>query len=315
MTWVDAVLSEEVKGAGGIFPPKMVLGGFSLASTINQTFKVRFCRPFELDALRTGSVDEGGIAGSMVEALRRVQLNPEMDLVGVRPYQKSRIERAILRRAGDQIEVFSVAGKGVDERGVLQPGEQMGLLLPVQRSVLEFGLVRAEQVNAQVLDRLCTAQEDGCQAWGFARVTVDETSLTGTRRSFEVTITPPIVEELEGRPNEFILCDGTHRVIAKLLLGDDEVGESPRMLQAVAVRDVSHPYYALPMSSDQWREVARRRLQEPPVTSDKYEVRAVPSDQQSHPALRKHKKSDWYRRYFRLLTLGFGYMGQQGGVR
>jgi hypothetical protein len=266
-------------------------------------------RPF--DATPSACAPRRDSPRSTVEALARVEF-ANFDLQGELAYEGRDFVRVLLARRSlaiaddahrDCILVFDA-----DEASASLPADEaLGVLRPVQVYVLAAGLDRA----AALEDRMESVIE-GDERWGFALVRRSE----GERPA---TVAPPIVEQLgdadrdERLPEQLrqlILCDGTHRVVSA-------VWNRRRALPAVAVLgEPIEPYYAYPQGADTWGSTASNVLETPPAPERKYRVRAVDLDS-LEPAWRARvaaaPPSERYRRYFRDLTTGFGYMGGQGG--
>ena len=132
-----------------------------------------------------------------------------------------------------------------------------------------------------------------------------------------VTVTPPIIENLhpddwedERGSGEFIVCDGNHRVV--------ELAWNQRVvLPAIAVvGEPRQPYYARPFSRYEWSHIAENVRDRSPDQASKYAVRKVDLaalDPSARDRLSHYPASEHYRRYYRDLTAGFGYLGGQGG--
>jgi len=243
---------------------------------------------------------------STTGALRRVRLSSLYDLGHVRPYQDLAISRVLLvrrRRESGPDEIVAVAaGDGstppFGAGDAVSGDDVLGVLRPVQRYVLRAGLVRA----ARVIDDVSQQLED---PWGVAHVASPGASTT-------VACTPPIVEQVpatdrESDGSEFILCDGTHRVV-------QVVWNDGNALPAVAVvGEPVVPYYAYPLASSEWPRTAARVLAETPEAQTRYDVRHVAAGDVPELVARGVPPEEWYRRYFRDLTTGFGDVGGQGG--
>ena len=309
MTWVDEVLANLTAGRP-TFPPEIQLGKWNRSAA---AFGITRQLPFEPPNSRKASAEllQDEFAQSTVEALRLVRYEDSFDLARQRAYAAPlEIKRVFLRKSAPDrygrmmIEVIEAdATKAINE----QPERAaLGVLRPVQRYVLGVGLKRAGEANAKILDKL----DD---PWGFARV-----NIPGSIRDFSVT--PPIVEELpaaewegEGIFKEFILCDGNHRVVR-------QVWQEEKPIQAVAICGrLPQPFYAKPFSKFEWHITAGNVLPSPPDTASKYAARQM--DKRALSALGKTARdtigtrpaSESYRRFFRDLTTGFGYLGGQGG--
>lgn len=105
---------------------------------------------------------------------------------------------------------------------------------------------------------------------------------------------------------EFIVCDGNHRVVQYLWNG----GKGAR-LHCVLVRGPAEPYYAHPFSTRDWNVTATNVLHYPPDLYGKYTPRrfepGAPSEDPANPL--------WYRRYYRDFSSAFIDVGDQGGQR
>lgn len=310
MTWIDEVLAKLTAGEAA-FRPEIQLGKWPRGAG---TLVIKKTLPFKPSNSRKISTEllENEYAQSTMEALRLVRYESTFDLAEQLAYADATLEikPVFLRQSAPDrygrivIEVVEAdASKPINE----QPeAVSLGVLRPVQRYVLGVGLERAGEANAKILDKL----DD---PWGFARV-----NIPGSIRDFSVT--PPIVEELpaaewegEGISKEFILCDGNHRVVQR-------VWQEGKPIQAVAVcGKLPQPFYARPFSKFEWHITADNVLPSPPDTASKYAARQM--DKRALSALGKTARdiintrpaSESYRRYFRDLTTGFGYLGGQGG--
>ncbi len=294
MRWVDGVLGR-LRQPDGTYPDELLLGR---APMTEDRFEVLERFPFEVDGAPDAVHPGGRQAGarSTVEAMARVKLLAGFDLADVVPYSAERIRRVCLSR--ETVEV----GRRHRETIVVRSadGEYLGVLRPVQRFVLTSGLQRARDLHEQVTRTL----DD---PWGFAHVRKGP----GLR---PITVTPPIIEQLDPDeqeddrlPLEFVLCDGNHRVVRNVWLGDP--GTS---VAAVAVVGrPSQPFYAHPFSAFEWNVTAANQRTSTPDRDSKYLVRAVPDELGEQ--LAGVPRSEWYRRWFRDLSAGFGYMGGQGG--
>jgi hypothetical protein len=308
MTWVDEVLAKITVGRGQ-FPPEIQLGKWNREQT-----GLRITKQLTFDPPSSGRTDRPSLdddyADSTVQALRRVRFESSFDLAKHPAYAEALVERVFLRRSAPDargrvmIEVFSAdPSKPIDQQGA---AKQLGILRPVQRYVLGLGLKRAQQINSQIFEALK-------DPWGFARV-----SIPGSIREFSVT--PPIIEELpptecegDGDLKEFILVDGNHRVVQR-------VWEENRTIQAVAIcGTLPQPFYARPFSKYEWEITSKNVLVTPPDTASKYAARQLDAaalsdlDETARQILGSRPAHDSYRRYFRDLTTGFGYLGGQGG--
>jgi len=312
MSWVEGVLDKkDVEGEG--LPSELLLGSYGGASASYRFEGEIF--PFEG---RTRAADPEVAGISTVDALGKVRfaedsdLDDESDPARKLPYDGAAFERVFLVSQEFELAGFS------RRRIVLfpaEPGESfsdevvsrrpLGALRPVQRYVLKAGLERAKEINEKVRPRL---GEEGDE-WGFARVRKG-----GAPQA--VSVTPPIVEQLhpidwdDAGESDFIVCDGNHRIV-------QSVWRERQPIAAVAVTGkLLQPYYARPFGRLEWDATADNELVVTPELASKYLARKV--DRESLPADAKRKlkavpDSDLYRRYYRDLTKGFGYMGGQGG--
>ena len=120
---------------------------------------------------------------------------------------------------------------------------------------------------------------------------------------------PPLIEpipkherESPGR-EEFLVCDGNHRII-QLCWKASSPGESSVDLRAVLIRNPSHPYYAFPYSANEWHIPAEEHiLESPPDLYSKYVPRRYPADD----------SRESYQAYYRDFNQGFKNVGGQGG--
>jgi hypothetical protein len=254
---------------------------------------------------------DGPPSGSTVEALAQVEFLAGYDLDGQHPYEDLEVKPVLLVRRELQawsgtrqvILLFDASTHDRHSAASAPPETAIGVLRPVQRYVLRAGLVRARELYDAVLSSL----ED---PWGFVRVRKGEAPKP-------VTVTPPILEQLPpgdweygpDRP-EFLVCDGNHRVV-------ELVWNGRLAVPAVAVAGTpKEPYYARPFSQYEWDCTAGNVLDRSPDQASKYAVRAVDLaalDPVSAARLAAKPEAERYRRYYRDLTTGFGYMGGQGG--
>nr|VFJ49553.1 MAG: Calcineurin-like phosphoesterase [Candidatus Kentron sp. FM]VFJ49847.1 MAG: Calcineurin-like phosphoesterase [Candidatus Kentron sp. FM]VFK11001.1 MAG: Calcineurin-like phosphoesterase [Candidatus Kentron sp. FM] len=240
----------------------------------------------------------GGFPSSLEEGLRRVRLNPDRELKEIRPYENAVIEPVIIRKvegntATPRIAVFET-GKG---------GKKLGYLRPVQRYVLRYGIGRA----ARFLKEKIPADQLGSEETGYLVI--------HTPGEY-VALLPPILELLsEDRPEcpsseyeEFIVCDGNHRVIAYCWDQEKDV-------RCVLIRPGSEPlqpYYAYPGSSYDWKNTAASLRTSSPDLYGKYSPRQPDSKERSSDEYTKYGEY-WYRRFFRDFNTGFKNVGSQGG--
>jgi hypothetical protein len=306
MSWVQKQLADRLQ-EDGRFPPQLVLGQ---AAPGPDTYRVVEQLPFA--AKNSGE--------STCSALRKVRFHVESDLRRRHAYPaaKTRVRRVVLLRRPspvasdrDEIAVFDV--DELEAKGLQLPDirprsvrkiEPLGRLRPVQRYVLVSGLKRAAEIQEQVLP-------DFEDPWGFVRMQKGNAPKP-------VALTPPIIESLhsvdrEGTVarDEFVLCDGNHRVV-------QTVWNDERPMAAVAVTGrLPEPYYARPFGVLEWDVTAGNELFWAPEQASKYVVRKVDREKLSARAqkvLERKRDDELYRRYYRDLETGFGYMGGQGGA-
>jgi len=259
------------------------------------------------------------LACSTIEAMKRVSYVATSDLSG-KPYSEKQIRRVVLHRRtldrggkrGDAsvIMVFDadlLPGDGAVDAATEMPNDaRLGLLRPVQRYVTRAGLERARRA---VEFRQSLVGDPQFDQWGFVRAQVDGFAET-------VSLTPPIVEQLGAADTqfddqygtdglEFIVCDGNHRVVHAVWNGGQP-------LAAVAVLgEPLHPYYAYPFSAYEWAITAAQLLPISPPSAFLYAKYAA--RQQPHRDGAAPPDPQWYRRYYRDLSSGFGNLGAQGG--
>lgn len=310
MHWVHRVLTRQ-RYDDGSFPPHLVME--KMREEVGYALK-EGPFPFEPDPR---------FATSTRQAMDQVEYISTHDLQGQQPYLGLEYKRvALVRRTvtvpsgreRDVIMVFDAtdvtgAGRGLTAFKTCDPGSDprlLGVLRPAQRYVLESGLERAEWVNSF----LETELED---PWGFLRATFGGLG-------DPIALTPPIIERVhpddvdsddESR-HEFLVCDGNHRVVQK-------VWEGRSVAAAIAVvAPPRNPYYARPFSPYEWDVTADNRLPVTPQPRFRHAPRRVDPvelglSEEDLKILRRFPPDQWYRRYFRDLTCGFGPMGGQGG--
>nr|VFJ55315.1 MAG: Calcineurin-like phosphoesterase [Candidatus Kentron sp. DK]VFJ55414.1 MAG: Calcineurin-like phosphoesterase [Candidatus Kentron sp. DK] len=242
--------------------------------------------------------------GSLEKGLRRVRLNPERELKEIRPYENAKIESVIIRK----IE----RDTGAPRIALFQTGEdgkeiKRGYLRPIQRYVLRYGIGRA----ARFLDQGIPADQLGSEEIGYL--------VLHTPGKY-VALLPPILELLSGdRPEcpksdyeEFIVCDGNHRVI-------EYCWNQERDVYCVLIRpgpdskdEALPPYYAYPGSSYDWKNTATSLRTSSPDLYGKYSPRQPDSEERSSDEYKKYGES-WYRRFYRDFNTGFKNVGSQGG--
>ncbi|MFC7243033.1 hypothetical protein ACFQO7_11160 [Catellatospora aurea] len=305
MRWVDREIESRRKVNGGVPPRELVMG--KLAQT-SDSIEIVDMYSFESGGQRLA---HDLPAGSTTEAIDRVTFVEGFDLDGQFPYRGLPVKRVYLVRrdvpvwqgSRSVILIFSADQYDQDSCREAPADDALGVLRPVQRYVLRAGLDRAREIHDQVLTKLP-------DPWGFARVRKGPALQP-------VTVTPPILERLheedwenEHGDREYIVCDGTHRVV-------ELVWTSHVVLPAIAVTDAPRqPYYAKPFSKFEWEHTAGNKKDRAPDQDSKYAVRSVDINRLTPAAtaiLRKRSESEWYRRYYRDLGTGFGYMGGQGG--
>jgi hypothetical protein len=320
MSWVYSALKTRWQNNGSSLPPELVMGELSQKPNVI-TIVEQY--PFERDDALPSTTTLP--SRSTLEALSRVQLIAGYDLEGIRPYDGLAVERVYLvrrdvpghTRERPVIAIFSADQFEAEDCREAPIKAALGTLRPVQRHVMRAGLERAREVH----DRVLTQMKD---PWGFARVGKGETPTL-------VSVTPPIIEQLhpddwddERGESEYLLCDGSHRVVE--LVWQPRYGSAagapppkPVVLPAIAIRGTPRqPYYAIPFSRQDWSVTAGNVQDRSPDQAWKYTVRQVDRTSLDATALatlmrQSLNERDWYRRYFRDLSAGFGYMGGQGG--
>ena len=248
-------------------------------------------------------------------ALAKVEYADDGDLAGQHPYKGLPVERVVLvkRRLRptegaperDAIAVYeaeeslAAARSRFDSPAArLDPRGFLGYLRPVQRFVLVAGLDRIghlEKVQAEL---------DELDPWGYIHIQKGKGSI--------VSLTPPIIERMHpddwddsASKDDFVLCDGNHRVTKRVWFDNDPIA-------AVAVMSAPrHPYYARPFGRFEWEVTADNALYVSPQQASKYQVRHP--NEQTYPEAAAKPRDDRYRVLFRDLTKGFGPLGGQGG--
>jgi hypothetical protein len=302
MQEVDRILTLLWKQEGGRFPAQFVLGQ---APAIGDVFSAEDEQRYSFD--------------DTCAALRKVKLT-QHDLNGTIAYPDADVRPVILLRidkvwhdADDAprrgaIFVFDASDRVMRERDELEREEPIGMLRPVQRYVLRSGLDRIQAIARDVLDA-----ESDLDPWGYLRIVKGASPRSAA-------LTPPIIEQLHvadwesdaGR-HEFIVCDGNHRVVLNAWING-----APTAAVAI-VSQPAAPYYARPFGRLEWDCTAGNELFASPDQASKYAVRAVDLEhdptlsQESKELLARVPEERRYRRYFRDLETGFGYMGGQGG--
>ena len=324
MTWVDEQLRQR-RRPDGSFPPHFVMGQMRESTG----YELRE-GPFPFDPpdgyvptpVRASA--NPPLSTSSWEALDRVEYSDAHDLKNQLPYRGLPYRRlALVRRrwevrAGrsrDVILVFTVEDPrrwGVDGswyrdcRADRESGF-VGILRPAQRYVLKSGLERAEWVNDFLAEK-CAGDP-----WGFCRATYGGAGEP-------IALTPPIVEQVhpddwdsdEEDRREYVVCDGNHRVVSK-------VWNSGQVAAAIGIDgQPRQPYYARPFSPYEWDLTADNILTVTPPAPFRHAPRRVDPvelglSDEAVAILAKTSPDNWYRRYFRDLSKGFGPMGGQGG--
>jgi hypothetical protein len=308
MQWVDQELMRRRRSSDGSFPPEIVIG--KLAHRPDEIEFVGAQFPFVAPAGDRPTTPDTP-AASTVEAISKVTFITGFDLDGKYAYRDLEVKRVFLARreiavwsgTRDLILVFDAETHDPGAVGRASTDAAIGVLRPVQRYVLRAGLQRAGELYERVLAGL----ED---KWGFARIRKGDAPQP-------VTVTPPILEQLhpddwedERGEHEFILCDGNHRVV-------ELVWNRGLVLPAVAVVGTPRqPYYAHPFSRYEWSITAENVQDKSPDQASKYATRKVDLEKLGPVAaaiLSQWDEKVRYRRYYRDLSTGFGYMGGQGG--
>jgi hypothetical protein len=319
MSWVWQEVSGYRERAGRM-PDELVLGAHSAAAS--DRYEVVQNYPYEpLDggaAETTSAVDDESPPGrSTVEALEKVEFLGAWDLKGHHPYAGARFRKVWLKRCPhpemeNRHGIFVFLADGADPC-TLQPATctPMGMLRPVQRFVLVAGLKRAAEIQKQVREQLT-------DPWGFVRIKKGAAPRL-------VSVTPPIIERLHSSDRDsggigvdFVLCDGNHRVVQRVWK-DEEPLEAVAVVPSEAAEDLPEPYYAHPFGRLEWDATVDNELRRTPEQASKYLVRRVYADQLKDDELRERvqrreiAEDQLYRRYYRDLEKGFGYLGGQGG--
>jgi hypothetical protein len=279
-------------------------------SVASETYEFVDRFPFETSDPDAPRVEKTG-ARSTCEALALVRFQEDSDLAAERAYEGCAPERVFLVRReldapGGPRGVILLVPAGSGRPDEVAAAEPIGILRPVQRYVVTAGLARAEEIEEKVLQ----AWPHERDPWGFVRVRTGDAPKP-------VSVTPPIVEELpvaeleavDALP-EFILCDGTHRVV-------QQVWRKADPLPAIAMRPPPrHPYYARPVGRFEWEATSDNELNVTPDRPSKYLARPVELedlDTAAQAKLGRLPEGEHYRRWFRDLETGFGPMGGQGG--
>ena len=307
MQWVHRELATRRRLMGS-FPSGIVMGQLSARSNT-----IEFVGPQIPFASSVGdrAMTPGVPSGSTTDAISKVKYMCGFDLDGEYAYRDLEVKRVLLVRrdvpvwSGTRPVILAFDADAHDPNAARHalPSEAVGVLRPVQRYVLRAGLERAGELREEVLLKL----DD---PWGFARIRKGDAPEP-------VTVTPPILEQLhpedwedEHGADELIVCDGNHRVV-------ELVWNRGHVLPAVAVIGMPRePYYARPFSRFEWGYTAENVQNKSPDQASKYAVRKVDPGKLGPAAAAILARKDpqyHYRRYFRDLTTGFGYMGGQGG--
>lgn len=310
MTWVDGQLNAK-RLPDGRFPDHLVLGRAASgpgAYEIEQTF------PFASEGAPEPDPrdDDRPPARSTVDALALVRFSDAYDLGDRLAYADAEFKRVWLVRMPypehehrNGIFLFEATDDGQPPQAP-DARHALGMLRPVQRYVLRAGLERAVEIQQAVGAHL---GEDG-DRWGFVRVRKG----AAPRR---VSVTPPIVERLHsddwddgGIGEDFVVCDGNHRIVQQAWLDRQP---TPAVAVVPHGDDLPEPYYARPFGRLEWDATADNELTITPELASKYLTRRVNADDELRRALAGVPARDYYRRYFRDLERGFGYLGGQGG--
>lgn len=307
MSWVEEQLAAK-RFDDGSYPTELVLGRHPGESETYEVVGPVF--PFEGEGPPVASDEH---APTTIAAIRRVEFLEGYDLEGKLAYPPdARVLRVFLARGQRETRAEPRAGifvyeaeRGQSAADAIADGRVLGMLRPVQRYVLTAGLKRAAQINRLRSEALPDDE------WGFVRVRKG-----GAPRL--VTVTPPIIEELQPADLDdceykvdFVVCDGNHRIV-------DTVWTHSAPLAAVAVMGTfPEPYYARPFGRLEWDATAENELFVAPPLAAKYLPRTVTLsglDDIQKTKLLGVSERDRFRRYYRDLTKGFGYMGGQGGA-
>jgi hypothetical protein len=325
LSWVWRELNGYHKRVGRM-PDEFVLGAHSAAAS--DRYEVVETYPYEpldggaAEATPTAD-DDGPPARSTFAALEKVKFLATWDLKDGHPYAGAQFLKVWLKRCRDpEIEerhgIFVFPADGADPC-TLQPatGAPLGMLRPVQRFVLVAGLKRAAEIQEQIREQ-ARERLDDFDPWGFVRVRKGAAPRL-------VSVTPPIIERLHssdrdsgGTGVDFVLCDGNHRVVQRVW-NDEAPLEAVAVVPRDGVKDLPQPYYAHPFGRLEWSATAENELRRTPEQASKYLVRRVKPEQLEDDELRQRVRrgelaeDQLYRRYYRDLEKGFGYLGGQGG--
>ena len=303
MSWVERVLAD-ISRSEDRYPTEFVLGRHASESEAYEPVGSVF--PFESEHPPTADVAH---APTTVEAIRRITFAEDYDLAGRPAYRDAEVRRVFLVRgrrtvrghSRDGIFVYAARARESAQDAVVR-GEVLGMLRPVQRYVLTAGLERAAMINRLLSETLADDE------WGFVHVRKGSAPKP-------VTVTPPIIEELHEADlddcpykTDFIVCDGNHRVVEK-------VWRRTEPMAAIAVTGkLAQPYYARPFGRLEWDATSDNELVMTPQLASKYLARKVDRRRDLPPGANANVADrDLFRRYYRDLTTGFGYMGGQGG--
>jgi 3',5'-cyclic AMP phosphodiesterase CpdA len=201
-----------------------------------------------------------------------------------------------LTKGKPQILVHECVGRSV--------GKRLGFLRPTQRYALRQGLDRAKLLAAEI--RRADLKDDNGNV-------LDPLDFEGYLKlklpgGMSIAHLPPVIETIQEaeRENsqgeeEFLVCDGNHRIIQHCLRSDDP----GTRVRAVLIRDPPYPYYAFPFSAKEWWVTAKNVVSFPPDLYSKYAPRQY-SDEDDPLS---------YRAYFREFggENGFINIGGQGG--
>lgn len=312
LTWVKAEIDKR-RDIRGRYPPHLLLGRF----TGQGGFRAEADGLLPFQAPGEDRAEPPAPARSTVEALERVRYLEGSPLQG-HPYAELEFRRVALERRSldrgrgrggqDVIMVFDMT-EHAESRSLaglsgISSDQRLGILRPVQRFVMRAGLERAKTVIGFQRELIGdgTTKHD---PWGFVRARFGDFGET-------LALTPPILEQLWTEDTqfdpplvteehaEFVLCDGNHRVVQTVWI-------CRGVLAAVAVLGrLPQPYYAFPFSAYEWENTASQVVDISPPAAAKYAARKPPREsEEQHP--------EWYRRYYRDLSTGFGNVGSQGG--
>ena len=261
-------------------------------------------RPFSDTTLLSSNHE---FPSSLSSGLKKVTYNPNRELKNEYPYSNTIPTTVFLNRVTDQ------DGSNRDRISVSikdKKGEKVlcGYLRPVQRYVLRNGLERAK-----TLEKACQSLK-GVSTKNLGDKDIGYLILNRHIGS-SIALLPPVLESLptseKDSPrsplDEFIVCDGNHRVVQYCWNDRSEV-------QCVLLKGtIPYPYYAYPFSSWDWHVTASNILESAPEQYGKYTPR--------RPSLHDDKneveywRGQWFRRFYRDFSMGFEHLGNQGGTR